>query len=101
MGLLACEKRRWSSQSLAEAQALAQQAAQEHANRFLAGVYPPKHGGYYPDRPLREQVVQQITNEAGDIAAVVTRNSYGCLVLNTARVMFMDQGEPGAGQTTR
>ncbi len=81
---------RWSIQSLAEAQSLANQAAQQLADRFRAGDFPPKHGGYYPDRPFREQVMQEIKNGAGQTAAVVTRNSYGCLVLNTARVMFVD-----------
>lgn len=81
---------RWSSQSLAEAQSLASQAAQQLADRFRAGDYPPKHGGYYPNRPFREQVLHEIKNDAGETAAVVTRNSYGCQVLNTARVMFVD-----------
>jgi hypothetical protein len=81
---------RWSSQSLAEAQSLASQAAQQLADRFRAGDFPPKHGGYYPDRPFREQVMQEIKNDTGEISAVVTRNAYGCLVLNTARVMFVD-----------
>lgn len=81
---------RWSSKSLAEAQSLADHAAQQLANRFRAGDYPPKHGGYYPDRPFREQVLQEIKNDSSEVAAVVTRNSYGCLVLNTARVMFVD-----------
>lgn len=81
---------RWSSQSLAEAQSLASQAAQQLADRFRAGDFPPKHGGYYPNRPFREQVLQEIKNDAGEVSAVVTRNSYGCQVLNTAHVMFVD-----------
>jgi hypothetical protein len=82
---------RWSSRSLAEAQALADQAAQQLAERFRpAGGLPPKQGGYYPNRPFREQVLQEFKNPAGEIGAAVTRNSYGCLVLNTARVMFVD-----------
>jgi hypothetical protein len=81
---------RWSSQSLAEAQSLASQAAQQLADRFRSGAFPPKHGGYYPDRPLREQVMRAVKGPAGESAAVVTRNAYGCLVLNTARVMFVD-----------
>ena len=81
---------RWSSQSLAEAQSLASQAAQQLSDRFRAGDYPPKHGGYYPDRPFREQIMQEIKNGLSEAAAVVTRNSYGCLVLNTARAMFVD-----------
>jgi hypothetical protein len=81
---------RWSSQSLAEAQSLANQAAQQLADRFRSGDYPPKGGGYYPDRPFREQIMQEIKNGSGETSAVVTRNSYGCLVLNTARAMFVD-----------
>jgi hypothetical protein len=81
---------RWSSQSIAEAQALANEAAQNLAGRFSIGDHPPQHGGYYPNRPMREQVLQEIKDHAGEISAVVTRNSYGCQVLNTARVMFVD-----------
>lgn len=81
---------RWSSQSLAEAQSLADEAARKLVERFKGGKFNLPQRGYYPDRPFREQVLQEIKNPAGDIAAVVTRNSYGCLVLNTARVMFVD-----------
>jgi hypothetical protein len=81
---------RWSSQSLADAQALADQVALQLAERFKAGGFSAHQGGYYPDRPFREQVLQEFKNPAGEINAVVTRNSYGCLVLNTARVMFVD-----------
>ena len=85
---------RWSSNSVAEAQSLANEAAQQLAERFAHGDFPPKHGGYYPNRPFREPVLQEIKNDAGETAAVVTRNSYGCLVLNTARVMFVDVDLP-------
>ncbi|HUZ06709.1 MAG TPA: hypothetical protein VMV89_04405 [Candidatus Paceibacterota bacterium] len=85
---------RWSERSLDEAQSLAVQAAQQLADRFAAGDFPPNHGGYYPDRPFREQVLDEIKNENGETAGVVTRNSYGCLVLNTARVMFVDVDLP-------
>ncbi|MDR3459149.1 MAG: hypothetical protein P4N60_17100 [Verrucomicrobiae bacterium] len=81
---------RWSATSLADAQALADQAVQQLAARFRSGEYPPKHGGYYPNRPFREQIMQEEKNAAGETTAVVTRNGYGCLVLNTARAMFVD-----------
>ena len=80
---------RWSFQNLAEAQALANEAARQLAQRFRDGVYPKQGGHYYPDRPAREQILQEITDARG-LSAVVTRNSYGCLVLNTARAMFVD-----------
>ena len=81
---------RWSTGSLAEAQALADQAAQQLADRFRSGDFPPKGGGYYPNRPFREQILEEIKSASGETAAVVTRNSYGCRVLNTARAMFVD-----------
>src|SRR5436190_11348747 len=80
---------RWSFKSMAEAQALAQQAAAKLADRFRTGNIPRRHE-YYPDRPFREEVLQTITTETGEVAAVITRNSYGSQVLNTARVMFVD-----------
>jgi len=85
---------RWSTRSLAEAQSLAAQAAQQLAERFKHGDIPQHHHGYYPDRPFREPVLREIKNGAGETAAVVTRNSYGCLVLNTARIMFVDVDLP-------
>ena len=82
---------RWSFQSLAEAQSFAEQAARQLAERYRRGPWPPKDGGgnYYPDRPAREQILREI-NDARGLSAVVTRNSYGSQVLNTARVMFVD-----------
>lgn len=81
---------RWSSHNLAEAQSLADQAAQQLADRFQHGDMPAKQGGYYPNRPFREQILQEIKDASGNTAAVITRNSYGCQVLNTARMMFVD-----------
>ena len=80
---------RWSANSLAEAQSLAEQAARQLADRFRAGDFPERHG-YYPDRPMREPVLREFKNGTGELAAVITRNSYGCQVLNTKRAMFVD-----------
>ena len=46
---------RWSAKSLAEAQALADQAVEQLADRFKHGDIPAKGRRYYPDRPFREQ----------------------------------------------
>ncbi len=83
---------RWSFQNLAEAQSLAEQAARQLAERFRQGNLPPKNGGYYPDRPAREQILREINdgNDGNGLTAVITRNSYGSQVLNTARAMFVD-----------
>lgn len=65
--------------------------------RVRRGERFPDLYGYGLERPLREEVVQTI----GD-AGVVTRNVYGALVLNTARLLFIDvdlpEGGPSLGQ---
>lgn len=96
---------RWSSQSLAEAQAQADLAAQKLLERFRANGFSnaggSNHWGYYPDRPFREQILQEIKGSNGESAAMITRNNYGCQVLNTARVMFVDidlpENKPAGG----
>jgi hypothetical protein len=80
---------RWSSQSITEAQSLANEAAKQLAERFRNGFPPSRNAHYYPNHPFREQILQEIPGNGG-LAAVVTRNAYGCQVLNTARVMFVD-----------
>lgn len=85
---------RWSFKSLEEAKALANESAKQMAERFRRGNFPPHQDGYYPGRPFREQVLQEVKNNGGELVAVVTRNSYGCTVLNTARVMFVDVDLP-------
>src|SRR5438270_7877739 len=85
---------RWSFQSAEEAQRLANEAARQLAERFQSGKFPPHQHGYYPGRPFREQVLREIKNAGGELVGVVTRNSYGCLVLNTSRVMFVDVDLP-------
>ena len=85
---------RWSDRSFADAQTLAEEAAQRMADRIRHGDIPQRHQGYYPGRAFREPVLRELRNATGELAAAVTRNSYGCLVLNTARVMFVDVDLP-------
>ncbi len=68
-----------------------QQARQELAARIVR-FQRGEPLGHYPHniRPLREPVIQTLTNQQGERIAVVTRNAAGCLVLNTAQVMFID-----------
>ena len=47
----------------------------------------------YLDRPLREEIVQPL-NRGDTQVAVITRNRYGCLVLNSSRVCFVDVDYP-------
>ena len=93
---------RWSNHSPGEAQSAAKEAARKLAERFASGKTPFNRYGY-GDRPMREPVLRELKNGSGDVAAAITRNSYGCLVLNTARVMFVDVDLPeldraGGGQ---
>ncbi|HSU56301.1 MAG TPA: hypothetical protein VLT36_19740 [Candidatus Dormibacteraeota bacterium] len=81
---------KWSTESVADAQALADRAVREFAARFAKGKFPPPHRGYYPNQPLREQFLQEVKNDAGELLGLITRNSYGSQVLNTERVMFVD-----------
>lgn len=89
----------WSSDDPAEAQSRADEAVQRSAQRIASGQsFPGSYG--YPDRPAREEIIREIANEAGDITAFISRNSYGSLVLNTARLMFIDidvPRPPGSG----
>jgi len=44
----------------------------------------------YANEYIREDVIEELVDDAGALLAVVTRNRYGALVLNTERVMFGD-----------
>jgi hypothetical protein len=77
-----------SDESLQDAQRQAQAALADRIARKERGE---KLGQYPKDgAPLREEVLEQIFNPSGERIAVITRNAAGCLVLNTARVMFVD-----------
>src|SRR5688572_2618774 len=79
----------WSDGSFEEARQRGEEHARKVAARFEAGE--DVHGRrYYGDRPFREEILERIGNGNGATAAVITRNSYGCQVLNTAGLMFVD-----------
>jgi hypothetical protein len=71
----------------------AERLARETAGIFRVGDRPD--GYLYSDRPLREEIIDEIVDGDATIA-VITRNAYGSLVLNTASVMFVDiDDQPG------
>ena len=85
---------RWSDTSQAEADSLAREAAEQLAKEVTRkGRWPDGHYGY-ADRPLREPILREFRNDQGEQTAVVSRNSYGCQVLNTAGAMFIDVDLP-------
>jgi hypothetical protein len=78
----------WSDTSQAEAAQAAEARARDVAARFTSFAALNRYG--YADRPLREEIVDVIKGSDGRESAIVTRNSYGALVLNATRVMFID-----------
>ena len=82
-----------SDVSEADAQESALAAARRAMQAFLSGNRRPDRYGY-ADRTLREEVIETLNDGDGKPFAAVTRNSYGTLVLNTARAMFIDLDFP-------
>ncbi len=79
----------WSDSSEAEAQSMADGRAQEALDRILAGEKLEKREPKVAYNgaegvPIREEIISR----HGD--AVVTRNVYGALCLNTPNVLFVD-----------
>jgi hypothetical protein len=91
----------WSNNSLEEARALAVQRS-----RSLMEWFRKDQLRRYPyaeaDRPLREETVESLASaDGGEPAAVITRNSYGALVLNASQILFADlDGDASGPQTT-
>jgi hypothetical protein len=92
---------RSSDTSEADARESALAAAKRMLEAFLAGRKTCRYP--YGSLPLREEVINKVEDGAGNLAAVVTRNLYGSLVLNTARVMFVDIDFPptSTGEATK
>jgi hypothetical protein len=78
----------WSEVSREEAQRKADDHVRELEQKVRAGGQLNRYG--YGARPLREEIVQGVNNDAGREVAIVTRNLYGALVLNAANAMFID-----------
>jgi hypothetical protein len=83
----------WSDESHAGAQAHARQRLAAMEERLRRGEkLPPKYA--YGRNPLREEIIDEIHDSDNRIAAVITRNSYGALVLNAAHALFVDVDVP-------
>ena len=82
----------WSQHSPQEAQRMAEERAAEALARRVRGEFVPHREPTRPyeaaaDLPIREEIVEEHSQ------AVLTRNCYGALCLNTERVMFVDVDE--------
>lgn len=86
----------WSETSTTEADGRAAERLQSLQQRISQGLELP-HGYAYGSRPLREQILDEIPGPDGTPDVLLTRNSYGSVVLNAARAMFVDVDVPWPG----
>ncbi len=83
-GTVSAVARGWSNQSIEDARQVARELAQKVAARLASGAGERKQY-LYGDRPLPEPIIRELGDNA-----VVTRNAYGSLVLNSRDLMFVD-----------
>jgi hypothetical protein len=89
----------WSETDVEEAKQRARTSAERVADWLVRGgrdPEPPRTAQYLYnlDRPPREEIVQELHDAAGETTALITRNVYGALVLNTRDLMFIDVDFP-------
>lgn len=77
-----------SSVSEEEARLMAQRHAERLAASLATGDWP-EYLDYEDGRPVREEVVDQLSL-GGSTIAILFRNSYGSLVVNASEAMFID-----------
>jgi hypothetical protein len=77
----------WSLDDLATAKKDATAKAKRIFDRLTTGTSPDQYG--YLDQPLREEIIETLSHDGKEIA-LLTRNRYGALVLNSSSVCFAD-----------
>lgn len=80
----------WSENNAAEALQRSEESSRRMAERISTGQPFPDRYISYGDRPAREEILNETTDETGKTIAMVTRNRYGAIVLNTSDMMFID-----------
>jgi hypothetical protein len=85
----------WSNQDIASARQMANRRLAELVLKVERGSQLNHYGYGGGERPLREPLIQPVPGAE----ALISRNAYGALVLNTARVFFadIDLPEPTSG----
>ncbi|HSI61620.1 MAG TPA: hypothetical protein VLE43_00840 [Candidatus Saccharimonadia bacterium] len=79
----------WSDHDIAEAKVRAAEALARLLERVRQGApFPGKY--VYADRPIREEILEEMHDASGQLQGLITRNAYGAAVLNTNGVMFVD-----------
>ncbi len=84
----------WSFTSAAEAEERAVENCGKIAQQLAAEGFNARGNLYYSNRPVREQIIREFRDAAGEQSAVITRNAYGSFVLNAARMLFVDVDLP-------
>ena len=82
--------RGYSNESVEHALVVAQERARESTQRNVDGNL----SNYYSAGAIREEIVEEFDDADGQTIAIISRNSYGCLVLNTPNVFFADVDLP-------
>ena len=85
----------WSDNSIEEARALAGERLVKLSANVANGGEAWNNEYGYPRNPLREEIIQEFS--ADDVTNIVTRNSYGALILNTDKVVIVDADIPQEG----
>lgn len=83
----------WSDRSREDALSRAELRARDLAAR---GIEDARAAEYYPGRPVREEILEEVRDEDGALLAVITRNRCGTTVLNTDAVLIADVDLPAA-----
>jgi hypothetical protein len=86
----------WSEVSMEDARNRARERVRAMAAALSRGQNVRLQRYEYGERPLREIVLQEWRGPEDAIRAAITRNGYGCEVLNTAGAMFVDVDLPQA-----
>jgi hypothetical protein len=89
----------WSQESSADALTMARQRLSQLVSRIAQGEPPGAY--FYGKQPPREEIIRSLGEPGSRTEAVVTRNRYGALVLNTAQVPFIDVDSPRLGAIAR
>ncbi|MDO5675330.1 MAG: hypothetical protein Q4G66_10515 [bacterium] len=77
----------WGENEEAARQHAAARAEKVRQRILQQGILDPYE---YGDRPLREEIVETIDGAADEGRAVITRNRYGALILNSSSLLFLD-----------
>ena len=83
----------WSQESATEARVRAGEVLRQLRARLRETTELPDPY-VYGSRRVREEILRELPDAAGGLAAVVTRNVYGSEILNTAQAMFVDVDLP-------